>query len=190
MGLSVETIQAAFERDKNLAVNLCQRNDRLWRNAETRGALCDVSWAILDFNDSHMDSANTFNYLEDKRFLSGVVSFDSSGRHNLPEFNNAELDMEKLEPQTSKETLGVAACNGTHEAARYGKVSVPTTIVEKSAKRVHVQFFFAPAPTKAWDFAVMSWLRSLVQARWYRSRMTSIHFNPSTVDFGLPLQAR
>lgn len=78
MDMSVEQIHAGFERDKNLAVNLCQRNDWLWRDAEKRRALHDVSWAILDFNDSHMDSANTFNHLEEQRRLKNPSWFSEA----------------------------------------------------------------------------------------------------------------
>lgn len=38
-----------------------------------------------------------------KRFLSGVVPFDFSSRHNPPEFNDTELGMDKLESHISKE---------------------------------------------------------------------------------------
>lgn len=78
MELSVEQIHRAFERDKNLAVNLCQENDWLWRDPEKRRALHDVSWAILDFNDSHMDSANMFNYLEEQQKLKHPSRFSET----------------------------------------------------------------------------------------------------------------
>lgn len=62
--MSSEQILAAYERDKNLAVNSGQRNDQIWRSAESRKALHDISWKACEFNNNYMDSANAYNYWE------------------------------------------------------------------------------------------------------------------------------
>lgn len=78
MRLSVEQIQAGYERDKNLAVNCCQRNDWLWMDPEKRKALHDVSWAILEYNSHYMDSANTYNFIEEQQKLKHPAWFSES----------------------------------------------------------------------------------------------------------------
>jgi hypothetical protein len=78
MRLSVEQIQAGYERDKNLAVNCCQRNDWLWMEPEKRKVLHDVSWAILEYNSHYMDSANTYNFIEEQQKLKHPAWFSES----------------------------------------------------------------------------------------------------------------
>lgn len=106
MELTVEQIQSGFEQDKNLAVNLCQRNELLWRDSETRRKLHDVSWAILDYNDSHMDSANTFNYHEAQQKLK-----------NPSWFSEGELVEQNELPTTKADlTAVISAAERTREA--------------------------------------------------------------------------
>jgi hypothetical protein len=129
MELSVEQIKAGFERDKNLAVNLCQRNDWLWRDAEKRRALHDVSWAILDFNDSHMDSANTFNYLEEQQKLK-----------NPSWFSEAELvEQAELPPTKADISAVIEAGERTREA---WLEPIATALVAMN-KRVSVIWWFS-----------------------------------------------
>jgi hypothetical protein len=59
--MTPDQIRAAYERDKNLAVNYCQENLHIWRDPECRKALHDISWAACEFNNNYMDSANAFN---------------------------------------------------------------------------------------------------------------------------------
>lgn len=81
--LTPEQIQQGFERDKNLAVNSCQRNSILYRDVATRTAVHDISWAILEFNDHYMDAANTYNYCEELERKKNPQWFDIS---ETPEF--------------------------------------------------------------------------------------------------------
>jgi hypothetical protein len=78
MELSVEQIQAGYERDKNLAVNSCQRNDWLWMESEKRKILHDVSWAILEYNNHYMDSANAYNFIKEQQKLKHPEWFSES----------------------------------------------------------------------------------------------------------------
>lgn len=93
MRLSVEEIHSACERDKNLAVNSCQRNDRLWMEPETRKALHDVSWAILEYNNNYMDSANTFNYLEEQQKNKHPAWFSESELTELDDLPPTRADI-------------------------------------------------------------------------------------------------
>jgi hypothetical protein len=129
MELSVEKIQAGFDLDKNLAVNFCQRNDWLWRDAETRRALHDVSWAILGFNDSHMDSANTFNHLEEQQRLK-----DPSW------FSEAELVEEVDLPPTKSDLNAVIAAG---ERTREAWLEPIATALSAMDKRVSVIWWFS-----------------------------------------------
>jgi hypothetical protein len=106
MSLSVEQIMTGFERDKNLAVNLCQLNEGLWRHADKRRALHDVSWAILKYNDSHMDSANAFNRIEEQQ------------RRNHPSWFTDDEPVEQCDLPPTKADIGavIKAGERTREA--------------------------------------------------------------------------
>jgi len=106
MSLSVEQIMTGYERDKNLAVNLCQLNEGLWRYADKRRALHDVSWAILEYNDSYMDSANTFNRIEEQQ------------RRNHASWFNDEEPVEQCDLPPTKADIGavIEAGERTREA--------------------------------------------------------------------------
>lgn len=67
LAMTREQILAAYDRDKNLAVNLCQCNDQIWCNPESRQALHDISWTACEFNDNYMDTADAFNYFKADR---------------------------------------------------------------------------------------------------------------------------
>ena len=61
--MTPDEVLAAYDLDKNLAVNSCQRNDYVWRRPESRKALHDISWkACGELNNNYMDSANVYNY--------------------------------------------------------------------------------------------------------------------------------
>ena len=63
-----DDILAAYDMDKNLAVNSCQRNDFVWRTPDNRKALHDISWkACGELNNNYMDSANAYNYQEERQ---------------------------------------------------------------------------------------------------------------------------
>lgn len=64
--MTSEQITAAYELDKNLAVNTMQGNVYLWRYERTRAALRKASWDISSFNNSYLDSANAYDHWEEK----------------------------------------------------------------------------------------------------------------------------
>jgi hypothetical protein len=64
--MTPEQITAAYELDKNLAVNTMQGNVHLWRFERTRSALRKASWDISSYNNSYLDSANAYDHWEEK----------------------------------------------------------------------------------------------------------------------------
>lgn len=107
--MTAEQIMAAYDCDKNLAVNGCQKNLRLWRHADVRKAVHDISWEACSFNDSYMDSANAFN---DK---------EAEVRSSHPDwFSDEEEQVEESSMPATKADLDAAAedflrhSNSTH----------------------------------------------------------------------------
>ncbi len=67
MALTPEQIVAAYEKDKELAVNEAVHNEELWRRPETREALQQICWrAVRDDKHSDLLAANVFNAVEER----------------------------------------------------------------------------------------------------------------------------
>lgn len=67
MPITPAQIHAGYARDKNLAVNSCQRNDHIWRDPRCREALHAISWEVCGYNDNDMSAANSFAYFKQER---------------------------------------------------------------------------------------------------------------------------
>lgn len=88
-----------------------------------------MSWAILDFNDNHMDSANTFNYLKEQQKLK-----------NPSWFNETELVEQAELPPTKADIIAVIeAGDQTREA---WLEPIATALVTMN-KRVSVIWWFS-----------------------------------------------
>lgn len=82
--MTPEQITAAYELDKNLAVNTMQTNIFLWRFDATRQALRRASWDISEFNSNYLDSANSYDHWEEKHKKENPDWFNNEG-HSDPE---------------------------------------------------------------------------------------------------------
>lgn len=63
--LNADQLRAGFERDGELAFNESLRNLALWKRQDTRRALHDIAWGVVQA-DKHSDlsAANSYNWME------------------------------------------------------------------------------------------------------------------------------
>ncbi len=99
--MSPEQITAAYERDKNLAVNSMQSNVYLWRYERTRAALRRASWDISSYNNSYLDSANAYDQWEAKHRKENPDWF--ADEHDNPE--DVSINGDNLEPRSESRDI-------------------------------------------------------------------------------------
>lgn len=80
--LTVDDIKYAYQKDGVIAVDYLIKNLSIWRDPALRDALRDISWdADREFNDYHMDCANTYKWMEEdvsKRYPNWFVEKESN----------------------------------------------------------------------------------------------------------------
>ncbi|MBY0444781.1 MAG: hypothetical protein K2Q15_06185, partial [Burkholderiales bacterium] len=112
--MTVADILLAYERDKNLAVNSCQCNNYIWKSADSRKALHDISWeACTELNDGRLDLANAFNFKEQKMRALHPDWFKDEDMEPLM----GEDEKVAMSAATKADIKSVVEAIGSHDAA-------------------------------------------------------------------------